>query len=300
MISFSNTQLQALIRLVGLAGEDILHIYHHPELTQFTTKADRSPLTAADLAAHQRLAEGLGQILDLPILSEESRPEDYQNRQQWQSFWLIDPLDGTKEFLARNGQFTVNVALIHKGKSILGVVYQPVSRTHYWGLVDHADWVLDQLLPQARRQIGDEAPVSIQCESLRQRFQQKRPLRALVSQHHHNNASQAMLQQLQQHWPAALETIALGSSLKICAIAEGSADVYLRSGPTSEWDTAAAQAVLEAAGAQLVTLNPPHRDFAYNQRKTLINGGFCACEQPSVIIEWLTGVNPLGESRQPE
>lgn len=284
MIPFSQVQLQALIDLVKLAGEDILQIYHHPESTQLVAKADTSPLTAADLAAHKRLAEGLGQILDLPILSEESNPSDYQDRHQWESFWLIDPLDGTKEFLARNGQFTVNVALIHKGKSILGVVYQPVTFTCYWGL---PDWNPGQRLTGAFRQIKNAAPEKIHCQSLKQRFQQKLPLRALVSQHHHSQASQEKLEQIQQHWPATLDIIPLGSSLKICAIAEGSADLYLRLGPTSEWDIAAAQVVLEAAGAKLLALHSPHSAFTYNQRDTLINNDFCAASDPDFIIDWL-------------
>ncbi len=287
MIQFSQVQLQALINLVKLAGEDILEIYHHPESTQLVAKADESPLTAADLAAHKRLVEGLGQILDLPILSEEGNPSDYQDRHQWQSFWLIDPLDGTKEFLARNGQFTVNVALIHKGKSILGVVYQPVTYTCYWGLLADADWQLDQLSPLAQRQLKKEPPETIRCEPLTNRYHNKQPLRALVSQHHHSQKSQEKLELIQEYWPAPLEIIPLGSSLKICAIAEGSADLYLRLGPTSEWDIAAAQAVLEAAGAQLVSLKFPYSSFTYNQRPTLLNNDFCTASHAKLVLEWL-------------
>ena len=290
MIQISPAQLQALIDLVKLAGEDILQVYHHPESTQLVTKADTSPLTAADLAAHQRLDKGLKQILNLPVLSEESHPNDYQDRHQWESFWLIDPLDGTKEFLARNGQFTVNVALIHKGKSILGVVYQPVTFTCYWGLADPHQEILTA---GAWRQLKDGAPEAIHCESLEKRFDQQQPLRALVSQHHHSQASQEKLEQIQHFWPVAIEIIPLGSSLKICAIAEGSADLYLRLGPTSEWDLAAAQAVLEAAGASLIALNPPHSRFTYNQRNTLINNDFCAASHAEWIIRWLNQQAPI-------
>lgn len=292
MIPFSQVQLQALIDLVKLAGEDILQIYHHPESTQTVSKADESPLTAADLAAHKRLVEGLSEILDLPILSEESNPSDYQNRHQWQSFWLIDPLDGTKEFLARNGQFTVNVALIHKAKSILGVVYQPVTYTCYWGLLADEDWHLDQLSPLAQRQIRNEPPETIHCDSITSRFHNKQPLRALVSQHHHSPKSQEKLELIQKFWPASLQIIPLGSSLKICAIAEGNADIYLRLGPTNEWDIAAAQAVLEAAGAQLVSLKFPYPSFTYNQRPTLLNNDFCAASHTELVLEWLMTRKP--------
>jgi 3'(2'), 5'-bisphosphate nucleotidase len=291
MIQFSQGQLQALIDLVKLAGEDILQIYHHPESIQLVTKADTSPLTAADLAAHRRLVDGLGQILDVPILSEESSPADYHDRRQWDCFWLIDPLDGTKEFLARNGQFTVNVALIYKGRSILGLVYQPVTFTCYWGWVEGFGLEL-QKTSGAWRQINNKTPKSIYCESLKQRFQQKLPLRALVSQHHHSQASQEKLEHIQHFWPGTIDIIPLGSSLKICAIAEGSADLYLRLGPTSEWDTAAAQAVLEASGAQLIALNPPQSNFNYNQRDTLINNDFCASSQTDLIIHWLNQTRP--------
>jgi 3'(2'), 5'-bisphosphate nucleotidase len=279
MITLTKAQLQNLLKLVKLAGEDILQIYQNPETTQLVTKADTSPLTAADLAAHKRLVAGLPHITSdpLPILSEEGVPEDYEKRHQWQSFWLIDPLDGTKEFLARNGQFTVNVALIHKGSAVLGVVYQPVTQKFYWAQSNTGAW----------RQIGEETAVPIFCEVLESRQQQKLSLRALVSQHHHSSASQEKLSQIQKHWPGNIEILPLGSSLKICAIAEGSADVYLRIGPTNEWDTAAAQAVLEAAGGQLVSLKSP-APFTYNQRNTLLNGDFCACSNPDLILNWLT------------
>lgn len=274
MIQLTSAQMTDLLQLVKLAGEDIMQIYQNPEATQLVTKADTSPLTAADLAAHQRLVTGLASIYSLPILSEESKPEDYEQRHQWQSFWLIDPLDGTKEFLARNGQFTVNVALIYQSKCILGVVYQPVTQTCYWN--QSGAW----------KQIGNSPAVQIRSESLDHRFQEELPLRALVSTHHHSLSAQEKLSLIERHWPGKIETFPLGSSLKICAIAEGSADLYLRTGPTNEWDTAAAQAVLEAAGGQLVSLQSA-ASFTYNQRHTLLNGDFCACTNPELILDWI-------------
>ena len=275
MIEFTSAQMDKLLQLVKLAGDDILQIYQNPETTQLVTKADTSPLTAADLAAHKRLAEGLTAISPLPVLSEESCPTDYAQRQEWESFWLIDPLDGTKEFLARNGQFTVNVALINKGTSILGVVYQPVTGKFYWAQSNTGAW----------RKIGDEI-VQIFCEPLANRYQQQLPLRALVSQHHHSVSTQKKLAQIQNYWPNKIETFPLGSSLKICAVAEGSADLYLRTGPTNEWDTAAAHAILDAAGGKLVSLQST-QSFTYNQRDTLLNGDFCASSDPDLILNWL-------------
>jgi 3'(2'), 5'-bisphosphate nucleotidase len=193
MIGLTKTQMEHLLQLVKLAGDDILEVYQNPETTELVTKADRSPLTAADLAAHKRLVAGLPSITPapLPILSEEGSPEDYAKRHQWQSFWLIDPLDGTKEFLARNGQFTVNVALIHKGSAVLGVVYQPVAQKFYWAQSNTGAW----------RQIGEETAVQIFCEPLESRQQQKLSLRALVSQHHHSSASQEKLVRLPKAVP---------------------------------------------------------------------------------------------------
>jgi 3'(2'), 5'-bisphosphate nucleotidase len=287
MIQFSEKELHALIQLAKLAGDEILKVYYNPDSTQLVSKADASPLTAADLAANQVIMEGLGSIVDLPILSEESSPDDYQNRHQWTSFWLVDPLDGTKEFLARNGQFTVNIALVHQGAPVVGVVYQPVGERCYWGVQDNPEIAIARIDFGARRQIGSGEIQSIHCDSLTRRLDEKQSLRCLVSQHHHSVLSQQKLDLLQQVWPTPLEVIPLGSSLKICAIAEGSADLYLRMGPTSEWDTAAAQAVLEAAGGRLVSLNRPHATFTYNQRISLINNDFCAANQVEQILTWL-------------
>lgn len=282
--TFTIAQQNQLIQLVRLAASDIMAIYQQPELTNATDKQDNSPLTAADLAAHRRLNDGLRLVLDIPILSEESPPEDYAQRHQWNAFWLVDPLDGTREFLARNGQFTINVALIYQGIALLGVVYQPVTQLCYWGYVDHPDWQFP--LEGAWRQ-QTSAPEKIHCDSLIERKKSQQVLRCLISQHHNSPHTDQYLQKLESYWPAEIEKRALGSSLKICAIAEGSADLYLRTGPTSEWDTAAAQAILEAAGGQLVRFDQRGEAFRYNQRKGLLNNDFCACTHPKLITDWL-------------
>jgi 3'(2'), 5'-bisphosphate nucleotidase len=282
---FTSDQLDKLIELVRLAGEDILTVYRQPELTNQVSKQDKSPVTAADLAAHRRLAEGLHQILDIPLLSEESATQDYAQRHQWKAYWLVDPLDGTRDFLAHNDQFTVNVALIYQGLPLLGVVYQPVTELIYWGVNAHADWHFP--VTGAWRQLGTDAAVPIQTTSLLERQAARQSLRCLISQHHHSPKTDEYLRQLSNFWPASVDIHALGSSLKICALAEGSADLYLRLGPTSEWDTAAGQAVLEAAGGQLVRFNMGGKSFLYNQRNTLLNKDFCACTNPDLIIKWL-------------
>lgn len=279
-------QQQQLEQLIKQAGDKILEIYQNPELTDTSHKADSSPLTAADLAAHQCLSHGLKTILDIPILSEESPTDDYKHRRQWQSFWLIDPLDGTKEFLARNGQFTVNVALIYRGLPLLGLVYQPTEDLLYRACNPHADWQFNGY-EGAWKQHHNSAAVPIHAQSLQEKFQQKQQLICLISQHHNSPASDAYLEQLNQIWPGGIAKKALGSSLKICAVAEGAADLYLRLGPTSEWDTAAAQAVLEAAGGKLVRFNPTAKNFSYNQRDSLLNNDFCACADPEWIIQRL-------------
>ena len=279
-------QHQQLDQLIKLAGAKILEIYQNPTLTNASHKADSSPLTAADLAAHHCLNDGLKSILDIPVLSEESPADDYQHRHQWQSFWLIDPLDGTKEFLARNGQFTVNVALIYKGLPLLGLVYQPTEDLLYRACNPHADWQFHGY-EGAWKQHHNSATIAIHAQSLPEKFQQKQPLICLISQHHNSPASDAYLEKLNQIWPGGIAKKALGSSLKICAVAEGVADLYLRIGPTSEWDTAAAQAVLEAAGGKLVRFNPTANTFRYNQRDSLLNNDFCACADPDWIIRRL-------------
>lgn len=279
-------QHQQLELLIKQAGHNILEIYQNPELTKTRHKADSSPLTAADLAAHQCLNQGLKTILDLPVLSEESPSEDYRDRHQWQSFWLIDPLDGTKEFLARNGQFTVNIALIHKGLPLMGLVYQPTDDLLYRACNPHADWQFHGF-EGAWKQQGQSPAFAIQTQNLQQKFDQQLKLICLVSQHHNSAASDDYLEQLNSIWPGGIEKRALGSSLKICAVAEGVADLYLRLGPTSEWDTAAAQAVLEAAGGKLVRFNQEAKTFHYNQRDSLLNNDFCACTDPEWIINRL-------------
>ncbi|MCG2635355.1 MAG: 3'(2'),5'-bisphosphate nucleotidase CysQ [Gammaproteobacteria bacterium] len=247
--------LSRVIPIAVTAGERILEIYNTDFEVQ--TKADNSPLTAADQAAHHTIVDGLGRLETVyPVLSEESVDTDYAQRGQWSRYWLVDPLDGTREFVKRNGEFTVNIALIDGRRSILGVVYAPVTGLLYWGSLGNG----------AFRQRGESDPVPIQVTDYKQGAAQ---LRIAGSRSHPSPVLQDYLAKLPEH-----ELVAVGSSLKICMVAAGEADLYPRFGPTSEWDTAAGQAVLEAAGGHLTdtTMKP----LSYNKPTSLLNPEFFA------------------------
>ncbi|WP_425472218.1 3'(2'),5'-bisphosphate nucleotidase CysQ [Thermomonas fusca] len=241
-----------LIRIARQAAAAILAVYDGEFAVQH--KDDRSPLTAADLAAHRCIVSCLAELTPaIPVLSEESKGHDIADRRQWTRFWLVDPLDGTREFIKRNGEFTVNIALIEDGVATFGVIQQPVTGALWHGMPGHG----------AFRRDGD-ADVAI-----RARIPAAAPLRIAASRSHRDARTQALLDAL----PGS-EVLGCGSSLKFCRIAEGAMDLYPRFGPTSEWDTAAGQAILEAAGGAV--LDPQGRPFRYNQRDTLLNGDFVA------------------------
>jgi len=200
-------------------------------------KADASPVTEADLAAHRVLATHLAHLLPSYQVVSEEDPMSLVYRQGAGRFWLIDPLDGIKEFIARNGEFTVNIALIEHGRAVLGVVTVPAQGLSYWGVVGQG---------ACRRGAGE-----VQARPLHVAVPRggDRPLRVMASKSHLNEATRALIARMGHH-----ELVQAGSSLKFCRIAEGAADVYPRLGPTCEWDTAAAQAVVEAAGGHVCTL----------------------------------------------
>ena len=242
-----------VLALAKRAGARILEVYRQP--IEVTTKADASPLTIADLSSHETIVDGLAALRpEFPILSEESSAVPFETRSSWRTFWLVDPLDGTKEFLKRNDEFTVNIALIDDHAAVLGVVYVPAKDALYWGGAGLG----------AFRQIGD-GPV----ESIRATAQAPGRLRVVGSRSHGSDALTEALPRLGSH-----ELVQLGSSLKFCAIAEGSADVYPRFGPTSEWDTAAAQAVVEGAGGAV--RDSENRRLSYNTKASVLNPYFVA------------------------
>ncbi|MGA7802461.1 MAG: 3'(2'),5'-bisphosphate nucleotidase CysQ [Gammaproteobacteria bacterium] len=243
--------LDAVNDLARDAGRRILEIYH----TDFDVeqKDDRSPLTAADMAAHNAIVAGL-QVLDpaIPTLSEESAGVPFAERSQWDCYWLIDPLDGTREFVKRNGEFTVNIALIRNGEPVLGVVHVPVSGVSYYGCRGQG----------AFRQTAGAPP-----EPIRVREHPADPLMVAGSRSHAGDSLKRFLGNMGEY-----EIISMGSALKLCLVAEGKADIYPRLGPTSEWDTAAAQCVVEEAGGRVT--DTEMNTLRYNTKDSLLNPFF--------------------------
>jgi len=221
------------------------------------TKADDSPVTAADLAANRHIVSGLTALTpDIPILSEEGAEVPYGERRHWDRFWLVDPLDGTKEFIAGTDEFTVNIALIEHGQVRFGAVGVPARDQLYWGGAGLGAW--RQTGRQPAEPIHSRSPAS--------------PLCVVASRRHSSPDQEALLDRLKGRHD--IELTAVGSSLKFCVLAEGGADLYPRFAPTSQWDTAAAQAVLEGAGGQVLRLDG--RRFDYPQRNDWLNPYFIA------------------------
>ena len=261
-----------LIAIARAAGDAILAIYHAPETANIQTKSDDSLLTAADLAAHNLIASELPKLLDVPMLSEESVLLSFAERKAWSPYWLIDPLDGTKEFIAGNGQFTVNIALVVDGVPVLGVVHVPVTDETYFG-VDKS--IAKDQLTRAEKYLNGVKQSDLQTRSVALRFANRESLDVLMSLRHGSDEQTALVAKLQTRWPAPLNPLSAGSSLKFCWIAEGRADFYPRLAPTCEWDTAAAQAVLTAAGGKVVradNLQP----LRCNTQESLLNPFFLA------------------------
>jgi 3'(2'), 5'-bisphosphate nucleotidase len=250
--------LDAVARIAEDAGGAILQVYE----TDFAVeaKADDSPITEADRRANEVIRAALSDLPgERPILSEEARAVPWEVRRHWKEYWLVDPLDGTKEFIQRNGQFTVNIALVRAGRPVLGVVHVPVSGITYGGVVGRGAW--------RRAAGGTQQPIRV--APLREG-----PVRVVGSRSHRGPDLDGYLERLGEH-----EMVPMGSSLKFCIVAEGNADVYPRLGPTSEWDTAAAEAVLTAAGGNVVTSGG--QPMAYNKGPELLNPWFIAAGDDS-------------------
>ncbi|MFS1703735.1 3'(2'),5'-bisphosphate nucleotidase CysQ [Alteromonas sp. AMM-1] len=241
------------------AGAKIMEIYQRDFAVY--EKQDTSPLTEADLAAHKCIVAGLEAISDLPILSEESADIPWEERKTWNQYWLVDPLDGTKEFIKKNGEFTVNIALIDGGKPVMGVVYAPALAKSYVGIVGQGAW--------AETAEGVSA-ISAKVHS------EGEVWKVVGSRSHQSPEIKNLLDLL----GGESELVAMGSSLKLCLVAEGEAHLYPRLGPTSEWDTGAAHAVALAAGANVTVLdganplNPDAEALTYNQKESVLNPYF--------------------------
>ncbi|MCV2402006.1 3'(2'),5'-bisphosphate nucleotidase CysQ [Marinomonas sp. C2222] len=250
----------ALRKIIHEAADAIMNIYQGADLG-VEEKADDSPVTAADLAAHEIILAGLQTLTpDIPVLSEEA-VIPFEVRSKWPILWLVDPLDGTKEFIKRNGEFSINIALVEDGVPILGVVYLPTTTEGYFGVTKA--W--NNLPVGSIKWQGDDAHEPIKLREPRE------PIVAMTSRSHGPALPADLKESLKRDFEQVRE-LPKGSSIKGCRIAEGIADIHLRRGPTSEWDTAAQQAIIEAAGGMLVT--PQGKPFRYNQRETLLNGHF--------------------------
>jgi 3'(2'), 5'-bisphosphate nucleotidase len=243
--------IDPIIAISRQAGQEILKIYDSD--FDVETKADDSPLTAADRASHELICASLGALTPaIPVWSEESATKPLAERANWSEFWLVDPLDGTKEFIKRNGEFTVNIALIRGNEPVLGVVYVPVTRHCYFGYHGGGAFLAgDDGVPR---------PIAVSRET-------KKPIRVVGSRSHAGPSLQTYLDRLGPH-----VMVPMGSSLKLCLVAAGEADIYPRLGLTSEWDTAAAQAVVESAGGKVVDLEG--RRILYNTKEEVLNPFF--------------------------
>lgn len=250
-----------VIEIARIAGAAILEIYN-TDFAQYE-KSDSSPLTDADLAAHCIICAELAKISNFPVLSEESGKDEvgWGKRSQWETYWLVDPLDGTKEFIKKNDEFTVNIALIQNGRAVLGVVYCPP--------LDRMYFAADKL--GAYRQNGTKEAVKLNVANDPEVGQ---PWNVVGSRSHGAEALTAFSQGLGE-----VNLVSMGSSLKLCLVAEGKAHLYPRLAPTCEWDTAAAQAIVEHAGGQVLTscLLP----LMYGQKNNLLNPFFIACGRVS-------------------
>lgn len=268
--------LAALVALSERAGEAILEVYHHEDFGT-RLKADHSPVTDADLAAHRCIVDGLARLTPaLPVLSEESRHTSWAERKQWQTYWLVDPLDGTREFIKRNDEFTVNIALIHEHTPVLGVVHAPVMGVTWWGCEGQG---------AHKRTADGGGPIAVSGRAIPRGGEPvgEHPLRMALSRSHIREADGVYLEKLRAMYADPTLT-RVGSSMKFCLIAEGLADIYPRMGPTSEWDTAAAHCVLAQAGGVLT--QPDGRPLVYNKED--LENPFFVARAPQVELPPVT------------
>jgi len=275
MVASTELNLEPLLTRVRAiaahAAERILSVYQ----SDFSVieKQDSSPLTQADLASHAAICEGLSLLEPAyPILSEESAQVPFAERSGWQRYWLVDPLDGTKEFVKRNGEFTVNIALIDGHVPVLGVVHVPVTGSSYFAARGVGCFKLEA---------GQDAPQPLRVRKID-------PSRIVVcgSRSHGSEA----IQKFVRHLPGAVEFVSQGSSLKLCLVAEGLADVYPRFGLTSEWDTAAAQCVVEQAGGRVLDLQ--FEPIGYNAKENILNPYFIVIGDSN--YSWRAVVDAVG------
>lgn len=258
---------ELLLRIINVsieAGKEILKIYESNDFG-ISLKSDNSPLTNADKASNETIINVLEE-LKYPIISEENKQIDYEIRKHWSKFWLVDPLDGTKEFIKKNGQFTVNVALIENFLPVLGVIYIPVEKKIYFGMKDFGSFMIfdiDSEINSVEELLNLSKKIPLEKEN---RF-----YRAIVSRSHYSDETKEYIDHLKENHPD-LEQISFGSSLKFCKIAQGQADIYPRFGPTMEWDIAAGHAIVKFAGGSVKKIDT-NEEMTYN-KESLLNPFF--------------------------
>ena len=256
--------LEPLSALIRQAGQLIVEVYESSEPLQVDQKSDASPVTLADKLSHDCLVKGLkGLTPDIPVLSEEQQMPDFEERRQWQRYWLVDPLDGTREFIKRSHQFTINVALIEQGEPVLGLIAIPIEKRLYAGIpsadVAWCDIAKAEGLERQRLQVSE--------------IENNQYLRVMTSGPHRSKALQHCVDLLSKTFDR-VECLPSGSAIKFCRLAEGKGDIYPRFSPCCEWDTAAGQAILEAAGGELVGTD--FKPLRYNQQPSIISPHFYA------------------------
>lgn len=250
--------LDSVIQIAHRAGGAILEVYESPDFN-VELKGDDSPLTRADIAANKLIVEGLTELTpDIPVLSEESKQVPFADRRDWSTYWLVDPLDGTKEFIKRNGEFTVNIALVSNGSPVLGVVYAPVLHRTYYAANGVGAFVQEGQ--------GEAEPIKAAAY-------EGTPIKIVASRSHAGPDLQGFLDSVGDY-----DVVSMGSSLKLCLVAEGAAHLYPRLGPTMEWDTAAAHAVVNEAGGSVTDLEGT--PLRYN-KEDLLNPYFMVSGAPA-------------------
>ena len=255
--------IQKIVDIAKIAGDKILQIYNENSF-DLRLKTDNSPLTEADIAAHNIITQQLKLITPkIPILSEESAVVSWQERKQWEYYWLIDPLDGTKEFIKKNGEFTVNIALIYKHEPILGVVHAPVL---------NETWIGEQGKPSKKIEKGNTRAIKVKPHK------QGEVYKVVGSRSHAGDSLNEFLKEIEKY-----ELVSMGSSIKLCLVAEGKAHIYPRFGLTSEWDTAAAHAVVNSAGGEVVN-NETKMPLKYNTKDSLLNPYFIVQEKLDISL----------------
>ena len=266
----SEQLISATVEIAKEAGIAITEIYNSD--FDYQLKKDLSPITAADNLSHNIITERLKILTPkIPILSEENCNIPYKIRSQWTQYWLVDPLDGTKEFISQNGEFTVNIALIENNNPILGVIHLPVTNETYWGSQVNGSFYSNK---------------NNDVERIRVSENHQNPMRLVASRSHPSDVLNSLLEKIIDY-----EIIEVGSSIKFCLIASGQADCYPRFGPTSEWDTAAGEAIVRFAGGHVIATNG--NSMNYNLKEDYLNPNFLVSNGKIVSERILSLINTV-------